>query len=337
MRNGLAAIILLCFVVTSCSGDKLDVDVSDIELDLTYERFEETMFQGSSAVEMADINKDLIERGGELYEFYVYEMLRSGSVYDDSIGTYLWYFVKDSMMKVVYSDVAEEFDDFDEIENQLTDIFKHLRYHLPDAPVPSKIITWNGAFSYGVVSTDSVIGIALEMYLGQENRIIKEIRFPVYMKEKMQRDYLPIDVAHSWLITNVFDESRGETFLSSMIYFGKLRYIMGALMPDLPENLLLRYTPEEHQYALASEYNIWQYLVDMNWIYTTDVKIMLRFFEEAPTTVGIEDSPGRIGQFMGFQMVKSYMEANPEVTVLELLNEKSESKILKAYKPKNNE
>lgn len=337
MRNGLAAIILLCFVVTSCSGDKLDVDVSDIELDLTYERFEETMFQGGSAAEMADINEDLINRGGEIYEFYVYEMLRSGSVYDDSIGTYLWYFVKDSMMKVVYADVEREFADFDEIENQLTDIFKHLRYHLPDAPVPSKIITWNGAFSYGVVSTDSVIGLALEMYLGQENRIIKEIRFPVYMKEKMHRDYLPIDVAHSWLITNVFEESRGETFLSSMIYFGKLRYIMRALMPDLPENLLLRYTPEELEYALASEYNIWQYLVDMNWIYTTDVKIMLRFFEEAPTTVGIEDSPGRIGQFMGFQMVKSYMDANPEVTILELLNEKSESKILKAYKPKNNE
>jgi GTP cyclohydrolase I len=75
----------------------------------------------------------------------------------------------------------------------------------------------------------------------------------------------------------------------------------------------------------------------MNWIYSTDVKIMLRYFEEAPTTVGIEDSPGRIGQFMGLQMVTAYMDANPEVTIEELMNEESESKILKAYKPKENE
>jgi hypothetical protein len=153
------------------------------------------------------------------------------------------------MMQVVYTDLEKEFTDFDKVEERLVDVFKHLKYHLPDAPLPSKIITYNAAFSFGVVSTDSIIGIGLEMYLGQENRIIQEIRFPVYMKEKMHRDYLPMDVAHSWLMTNVFVEGRGETFLSSLIYFGKLRYMMKGLMPDLPDHQLMRYTQEEYDYA----------------------------------------------------------------------------------------
>jgi len=337
MKNGFALIILLTFVVTSCSTDKLDVDISEVELDLTFERFDQDLFKGKSPAEMTEINKGLIERGGELYEFYVYDMLRSGSVYDDSIGDYLWYFVSDSMMKLVSEDIQTEFFDFEVIENKLVDAFKHQKYYLPSMPLPKKIITYNSAFNFGVVSTDSVIGIGLEMYLGPENRILKEVRFPVYMKEKMQRDYLPSDVAQSWIQTNVLGDDRGETFLSSMIYYGKLLYILEAMMPETEEHLIIRYTAQEYEYALASEYNIWQYLVDMNWIYTIDMKVKLRFFEEAPTTVGIEESPGRIGQFIGWQMVRSFMDSHEEVSLEQLLNEKNESKILKAYKPEENE
>ena len=337
MKRRIFVIILSCFVIMSCSSDKLDVDVSDIELNLQVERFEKEMFEGKSPQEMKQINQDLIKRGGELYEFYVYDMLRSGSVFDDSIGQYLWYFVSDSMMRMVNDDVETQFADFDVIEQQLVDVFKHQKYHLPNAPVPTKIITYNSAFSYGVISTDSVIGIGLEMYLGPENRILKEVRFPVYMKDKMSREYLASDVAHSWVATNILGDNKGETFLSSMIYYGKLMYILEAMMPEVEKNRIIRYTSEEYEYAAASEYNIWQYLVDMNWIYSIDMKVKLRFFEEAPTTVGIEESPGRIGQFIGWQMVRAYMDANPDVTVEELVNEENESKLLKAYKPKENE
>ena len=337
MKHRLSGLVLLCFVIVSCKNDKLDVDVSAIDLNLDIERFEKEMFAAKSPSEMTQINEELIQKGGELYEFYVYDMLRSGSVFDDSIGQYLWYFVSDSMMRMVNDDIQTQFANFDLIEEQLEDLFKHQKYHLPNAPLPSKIITYNSAFSYGVISTDSVIGIGLEMYLGPDNRILKEVRFPVYMKDKMSREYLASDVAHSWIATNVLGDDKGETFLSSMIYYGKLMYILEAMMLDVEENRIIRYTADEYEYATASEYNIWQYLVDMNWIYSIDMKVKLRFFEEAPTTVGIEESPGRIGQFMGWQMVRSYMDANPEVTVEELLNEKNESKILKAYKPKENE
>jgi hypothetical protein len=182
--NKFYLIIFLSFVILSCSGDKLDVDVSNVEVDLKFERFEKEMFEGNTPEEMAKINQNLIEKGGELYEFYVYEMLRAGSVYDDSIGTLLSFFVNDSMMQMMMEDLETEFSDFTVVEDQLTDVFKRLKYHLPNAPQPKKIITYNGAFTFGVVSTDSVIGIGLDMYLGAQNRLVREIRFPQYMKEK---------------------------------------------------------------------------------------------------------------------------------------------------------
>lgn len=335
MRCLLYPIIFVLLLITGCSSDPLDVDVSDVELDLEFERFEQKMFEVTSADEMTSLNKELIDFGGELYEFYVFEMLRSGSVYDDSIGTYLYYFVSDSSMKMAYEDISAEFRSFETEKEQIIDMFKHLKYHLPDVPIPEKVITYNSAFNYGVISTDTKIGIGLDMYLGQFNRIIKQLGFPVYMKEKMEKEYLPIDVAHSWLATNILGDNPDDTFLKSMIYYGKLCYVIDAMMPDLPDHLKVRYTEEEYDWALASEANIWQYLKDMNWIYTTEMKVKLRFFEEAPTTVGIEGSPGRIGRFMGWQMIRQYMEKNEEVTVLDLINETKESKFLKTYKPED--
>lgn len=337
MKDAIRAIILMTFVLASCSGDKLDVDVSSINYQPDFYRFDQRLFEAKSPNDLVEINKGLIKDAGELYEFYVYDALRSGSVYADSINQYLWYFVKDSMMQMLYTDIQNEFSDIEDLEDVFVDMFKHQKHHLPDENLPAAFYMYNSAFSYGVISTDSVMGIGLDMYLGPENRIVKEVRFPLYMKDKMHRDYLPVDVAHSWLITNVIGEDRGETFLSSMIYFGKLRYVMEAMLPDLPKHRIIRYTQEEFDFAMASEYQIWQYIIDMNWIYSIDMKVKLRYFEEAPETVGIEGSPGRIGQFMGWQMVRTYMEENEDVTVLDLLNNTTETEILKAYKPQENE
>lgn len=332
-RSLLFSTLCLFLALVSCGGDPLDVDVSDVDVDIQFDRFEQELCQAKSAEDLIEINQRLLEKGGELYEFYTFDILGSGPPTGDSIHRYLWFFINDTVMKQVHEDIQLQFGHFEETENRIVDLFKHLKYHLPEAPQPRQVITYNSTFRYGVTSTSDRLGIGLEMYLGESNRVIERIGYPLYMKAKMDADYLPVDVARSWIIENIMGESRGETFLSSMIYFGKLQYLVDATMPDIEDHLKIRYTEEEYEYAIASEYNVWQYLLDMNWIYETDVKVKMRFFEEAPTTVGIEESPGRLGQFMGWRMVRQYMEKNEEVSVEELMNKTKEGDILKAYKP----
>lgn len=333
MRSGC---ILLAFGVAgivSCTSDALDVDVSDIDVTIQFERFEQQLSAANSAAEIGQVNRQLIEKGGALYAFYVADMLRSGSVDDDSIGTYLFHFVSDSIMQMVVADISEVFGDFKWEQEQCIDLFQHLRYHLPDAPIPKMIVTYNSAFNYGIVSTDDRIGIGLDMYLGPSNRIVKELGFPLYVKQKMQRQWLAVDVAHSWLTTHVMEKNGGATFLDQLVYYGKLRYLIDALLPTLPDHLKIRYTEEEYDWSLASESAIWQHILDMNWVYNTDVKLRVRFFRDAPKTVGIEGSPDRIGQFIGWQMVRQYMADNTAVTIEELLQETNTTKFLKTYHP----
>ncbi|WP_027418025.1 gliding motility lipoprotein GldB [Crocinitomix catalasitica] len=337
MKNQFKTLIVLTFVILSCSTDKLKVDVSNIEVEIQFDRFEDKMFDVKSMSELYAVNKELATVGGELYDFYIYNMLGMQRVNKDSVIDYLYRFTQDSIMRSLKSDIDVVFKDFSAEKGLIVDLFKHLKYHLPEAPIPNQVITYNSAFNYGVVSTSNRIGLGLDMYTGPENRKIRLAGFPVYMSDKMQPQYLPVDIANSWLVDNVFKESRGENFLEDLIYFGKIHYAIRALLPDLPENLILRYSEQEMEFAMASEYSIWQYLVDKEWIYSTDMKVNLRFFEEAPSTVGLDGSPGRLGRFIGWRMVESYMEKNPDVTLADLLAEENITKVLKAYKPKSNE
>ena len=261
-------------------------------------------------------------------------MLRAGSPYDDSIGVYLSYFIQDSMMQILNTNVQQQFGDFSTEKEQIVDLFKHLKYHIPHAMLPTDVIVYNSTFANGIISTPSRIGIGLEMYLGQDNQIIQKLPYPEYFKAKMSSDYLMADIAQSWLLNNVIEDQGGEDFLSNMIYSGKILYCVDALLPNEEDHKKIKYTALEYEWAEVSEYNIWQHIIEQEWIYSKDIKLIVRYFNEGPETVGLEGSPARIGQFLGWNIIKSYMQKNPDITILDLIAEKNQSKILKAYKPK---
>jgi hypothetical protein len=142
------------------------------------------------------------------------------------------------------------------------------------------------------------------------------------------------DICQSWLTTNVIEDQSGDSFLSNMIYWGKILYTTNAMLPDAKKSTIIKYADLEYEWAEVSEYDIWKFIVEQEWIYSKDIKLIVRYFKEGPTTVGLEGSPARIGQYLGWKIIESYMEKNPEISIIDLIAEKNETKILKAYKPK---
>ena len=334
MIKHITPLFLFFLVFTACNSSPLDVDVSDIKLDVNLHRFDVELFNAQSISEIDALNQEFLNKGGELYEFYTIEMLRVGSPFDDSIAVFLNFFVQDSMMQMVNDNVQTKFGDFETEKNQIINMFKHLKYHIPHAILPEDIITYNSTFANGVISTPSNIGLGLEMYLGMDNKIIEKLPYPEYFKFKMSSEYLMPDIAQSWLVNNVIENQSGDDFLSNMLYYGKILYVVDAMLPEMENHYKMRYTQLEYEWAEVSEYNIWQHIVVEEWIYSKDMKLIVRYFNEGPTTVGLEDSPARIGQYLGWKIIKAFMEKNPDLTLLDLIAENNQSKILKAYKPK---
>ena len=85
---------------------------------------------------------------------------------------------------------------------------------------------------------------------------------------------------------------------------------------------------------------MWRYFIEKELLYNTDPNMASRFILDAPFSkfyLEIDnESPGRIGQYIGWKMVRSYMEHN-DTSVSQLLS-KDADEIFKnsKYKPTKN-
>ena len=151
--------------------------------------------------------------------------------------------------------------------------------------------------------------IGLDNYLGADHPFYQGI--PLYISANMRPEQIVPDAA-SLLAKNYIPPARDRSFLGQMIYHGKLLYLESLLLPLESEHEIMGYTEAQWQWTLENEQDIWRYFVEREVLFNTDPKLMNRFISPAPFSkfyLEIDnESPGRIGRYMGWQMVKAYAE-----------------------------
>lgn len=273
------------------------------------------------------------------YQRYIENITGIGLVNDPAISYSLKTFISDKYIREIYKDTEKKYmDDIEDIRQGLTGAFKRSRYYFPRMVVP-EIVTFISGFQYAIAVTDSVLGIGLDMYLGSDYSNYPRAGFPLYKIALMDRDYIVPDAMKAWLMTEFFsEESQGPgDMLGTMIQYGKIMYLSDAILPDTEDSLKTGYTAAQLGWCKKNEFNIWAHLVDNELLFSTDPAIINKFFNEAPFTSGLpKESPPKTGIWVGRQIIKSYMENNPEVTIPELMKQQNAQEILNKskYKPK---
>ena len=89
---------------------------------------------------------------------------------------------------------------------------------------------------------------------------------------------------------------------------------------------------------MQNEEYIWKYFIENELLFDTDDDLEDRFINPAPFSkfyLEIDnDSPGKIGQWIGWQIVRSFSKKNPLLNISEILDLSSEEIFKKAnYKP----
>ena len=124
-----------------------------------------------------------------------------------------------------------------------------------------------------------------------------------------------------------------------MIFYGKQLYFKDVVIPFKTEAERISYTQEQLDWARANESYIWRYFVERELLFSTDSKLPSRFINPAPFTKFYleeidSESPSRLGQYTGWQIVKSYMENN-DISLRDMLQTSSEEIFNKSkFKPK---
>lgn len=301
---------LLIFSCT-CNPEKKTKEIS-IEADssITLLRFEKDIaeFHLSDSLPY----QQLENKYGTFLKLFCQRILNLRNAPDSIVKTELKRFVSDADISHLKKKTDSVFSDFSPYHHQLIKAIKRLEEQAPSWHIPSSIITFISAFNYRVITTDSVLAVSLDMFLGRnEEEMYSSVGFPRYLSRKFSPDYLVTDAMRGWIQSEMPDDSAGNDLLSRMIFYGKQQYLLKQILPDIPDSILFGYTAEQMKWCIKEEDNIWAYFIEKNLLFNTQMQQYARYISDGPTTHGMpKESPGNVGLFSGYRLVQAYAENN---------------------------
>ncbi len=334
-RKNLFLLPVLALFFASCDSNPLDVDVSGVALDIEYVDMRTAMhdYQGDKLMKT---HHRYLKEIPDIYNYFLGACIGFQENYSDS--TYLASmksFQEDEGVQSFEAEIDAAFKDLKPIENNLTDGFKHLKYHLPKAKMPKSIVFMNTLFRSSVWCTENEIGIGLGNYLGPKSKTLQKTDPNVmykWMRDAMRREYLERDVVENWVRTHLIEEVE-ENLARDIIYEGKVMYLTKAAFPETEDHVILRYTKSQWNWAEKNEFAFWEYLKQKQMFFKNEDITKRNLLGPGPKTPGlpIEGSPDRMGKFLGYKIVCDYMEET-ESTVAKMIAA-DYSEILQKYKP----
>lgn len=311
------SIVLLSLL--SCSKNTVQkIDVSKIEVTVEVDRFEQKFY--TTTIETLPKLKSEYP--------YLFPTQNHDSVWIQKINN--------AEEKELSKRSEEVFKDFKNEKTQLEDLFKYIKYYHPSFKEPKTItLITNLDYQSKVMYADSLLFISLDMYLGRKSEVYQD--FPMYLAQNFDKSHLIVDVTES-IRNTYFVTSRSRQFIDLIIDEGKKMYMLDAYLPTLSDAEKMGYTIENLNWVEANEAQMWKYFIENKLLYSTDSNLITRFITDAPFSkfyIDIDkESPGRVGVWLGWQIVRSYM-SNNNVTLQQLLQTNAETIFKKSkYKPK---
>jgi len=296
MKNTFCLSLCLVLLNFSCSNtDKNEAEIAKINTNINIERFD-ILFANTDANKLPELKK-------------AYPFMFSKKFKDS-----FWLAkVSDSLQKLKFKEVDKTFKNFNETEQQIESLFNHLKFYFPEFKIPRVITATNDVdYRFKTIVTDTITIVALDNYLGSNHEFYSNI--PRYITTNLKKDQIVVDLATEYAKKYIF-QPQNKTFLDEMIYFGKQLYFKDVIIPFKAEEYRIGYTKEQLDWANTNESDIWRYFVENELLFSTDSKLPSRFINPAPFSKfyleGIDaESPGRLGQYIGWQIVKAYMQQN---------------------------
>jgi gliding motility-associated lipoprotein GldB len=310
--------MVLCLFF-SCSDKKTNqIDVSNISVDFSVKRYD---------VDFYNATKETLATVKQKYPYLF------PNQFTDSLS---FSKINDKQEQELFAEVQKLYGDFFSVENQLTSLFKHVKYYNSIFKEPN-IVTMLTNIDYDsrVIYSDSLMLISLDVYLGKNHEFYGD--YPNYIKENNTKEHIVVDAAKVLIDKQVL-VSKNRDFVSKMISEGKKMYLLDLYLPSISDKEKIGFSQEKLNWAVSNEEQVWMYFIDKKLLFSTDTKLNKRFLDNAPFSKFYMEqdnlSPGKIGVWIGWQIVRSYMKHN-DVSLQELL-EINESDLFdkSKYKPK---
>lgn len=311
--------MVCCLLLLSCEQkSKVEKAIEETPVDVVkVERFDKEFFE-TSPKDLPNLKKK--------YPYFFSPKI-DDTVWTNKMQAPIW--------REVYTEVQKKYPSTEGIQNEMETLFQHMKYYFPKTKTP-KVITLISDMDYTnkAIYADSLVLISLELYLGKEHKFYT---FPKYLKQNFEERQVMPDVVKSFSFRKIAPPT-DKNLLSQMIYFGKELYLKDLLLPEYSDAEKMGYTPEEIVWCQENESYIWRYFIEREMLFSDEQKLASRFIDPAPFSkfyLEIDnESPGQVGSWIGWQIVRSYMENNDSKVDQMLKMDAKEIFEKSKYKPK---
>lgn len=239
------------------------------------------------------------------------------------------YFSNAALSKI-YADALTLFSDLSTYELELTKANDLIKTYFIGKELPGLSIHVSG-FKANTIVLDSIISVSTDKYLGKDYSGYKTF-FESYQTIQMQPKYIVRDFLKAWLMSEFRETNQRKNLLSEVIYQGKILYALNELLPEWDESDILGYTEQQQEWCEEHAKDIWKMTIDHNYLFNSDSQVIQKYMEDAPYTAIIStESPGRVGLWLGLQIIKNYAK-NTGHDLQSILLENNNQLLLKSAK-----
>jgi hypothetical protein len=303
-------------------------ETSSININFEFEQFEDSLASITSKKELVGILtrqpliRDYIFRRTEYPNdsVFVNEIYRKFS--NEGIDTLL-------------KETKKVFGDLSGLKAQFQEAFTNLKYYYPDF-TPPKVQTVISGIDTDLFVSDTLIIVSLDFFLGQGARYRPKMYD--YLLRQYGKDNIVPSVLLVYGISNRVNRTdvNNKTVLADMIAYGKSFYFAKHMLPCMPDSTFIWYTPEEIEGSRKNQDLIWARFIKDEVLYSTSHMMKQKYLGDRPKTLEVGEScPGRIGQWVGWQIVNSYGKSHPDASVKEIMELESPQDLFResGYRP----
>ncbi len=329
--------LMLAIVFLSCNNEK-SPDVSGLRINLSTKRFEQGLFALDTNNLAPGLDK-LVSSFPSFGENFLSLILNADPRWPaDSTMNYIRGFI--SAYRNVYDSSQKVFADFKPYEKEINKGLQYLQYYFPAYKAPHRIITYIGPLDgYGDILTEDALVVGLHHHLGREfsmyaQPLVQEV-YAGYISRRFEPATISVNCMKNIVLDMFPEKNEDASLINQMVEKGKRLYILSRLLPEKDEHLLIGYTKEQLEACYKNEARIWNLFTQNELLQVIDNNVIKNYIGEGPKTQELgEDSPGNIGSYLGWQIVKKYMQKNPDINPGQLMKTSAETIYTEAkYKP----
>lgn len=299
----------------SCGNQDKTPDVSHIKVDLAVQHFEDDFF----AIDTTKLEPS-IQLLNQKYPGFTTDFL--SNILElmpqrETVDLKLFYKAYQPLYKSGADIFKSQSAEFKTVKNGL----QLVKYYFPQYELPKKLITFIGPInSFATIITEDAIAVGLQLFMGKDHPLYTseegQMLYPAYISRRFEPAYIPVSAMNAIVMDMYPGQYFGKPLIAQMVELGKRIYLADHLLPSTADSLIIGYQQKQLDACYANEKNIWAFFVQNDMLYKTDPQLIREYVTDGPFTNALgKDSPGNIGQFIGWQIVKKWAAKNKGVSM----------------------